>query len=483
MRVLLVNPPEKKTIQANLPGAVEKLRGATPPISLMCVAAAVRAGGRHEAGLLDAFALDLDYGALEKRIRGIAPDVVGIPVTTFTLLDAMETARRVRRAVPEARIVAGGIQPSIYPAQTAGLEAFDYCFAGEVDLTLPRFLEALEGGGPLDGMPGIVYMAEDRLVSNPPAAPADDLDALPFPAHDLLEIDRYSSLVTDLEPVSITITSRGCPYRCSFCSRSVTGKKYRTRSPESIAEEMAWCEKLGIRYMLIYDEVMTIKKDRVLALCELLLKKGTTIKWMARTKVGSLTEEMLSAMKRAGCDLVTMGIESGSPGVLKRLNRPTDTEALIESFHMIHRAGLKSIAYFMVGCPGEEMADLRASLDVARRANPDMVHAAVFVPYPATDLYEEGLATGRFDSDYWEAFSRHPTEAFHPRLWVEPGREAEMMQRLAWFYRRFYLRPGYVLRRLKQLKGRKDLGRNLRGLATLLSGKSWPKENPPAAHE
>jgi len=478
MQVLLIQPPEWYTVRANLPESVEKLRGATPPISLMCVAAGVRKTGRHRVTLLDAFALGLGYDGLERAIRKAKPDVVGIPVTTFTLLDAMETARRARKAVPGAKIVAGGLQPSLYPKETAELGIFDYSFPGEVDWTLPLFLEALESGNGVQDIPGIIFCDGKNLVANPPAAPIEDLDSLPFPSHDLLVLDRYSSLITNLEPVSITVTSRGCPYRCSFCSHSVTGKKYRTRSAESVAEEMAWCEKLGIRYLMVYDEVMTLQKDRVLQLCELIQKRGIKMKWMARARVGHLTDDILGAMKRAGCDMVTMGIESGSPRVLKKLKRPTDIDALVRSFHMIRSAGLRSIAYFMIACPDEEMEDLQASLDVAKRSNPDMVHAAVFVPYPATDLYEEGLATGRFETDYWEAFSMNPSRDFHPRLWVAPGREKEAMERLQWFYRRFYLRPGYVLRRLVKLSGMKDVLRNLRGLSAVLTGKGWSPADP-----
>ncbi len=479
MQVLLINPPEQQTLPTNLPGAVEKLRGIMPPLSLMCVAAAVRSSGRHAVSLLDASALNLTGGALEAAVRKISPDVVGFSVTTFTLLDAVEAARSVRKAAPGTTIVAGGLQPSLYPEQTAQLGVFDYCFSGEGEMTLPGFLDALEKGRPLRDIPGIIYYAEGAFICNPPPAPVEELDNFPFPAHDLLARGLYTSLVTGLHPVSITITSRGCPYRCAYCSRSVTGKTYRSRSPENIAEEMAWCETLGIRYLLIYDEVMTISEKRVLQLCELLLQQGTKMKWMARARAETLTSNMLSAMKKAGCDLVTVGIESGSPEVLRRLNRPTDIAALIEAFQMIHRAGLRSIAYFMVGCPGEKNTDLRASLQVARRAAPDMIHASVFVPYPATALYREGLATGRFENDYWKAFSRNPFPEFRPRLWSEPGTEKKIQGRLIWFYRRYYLRPGYILRQLWRIRRKEDIMRNLRGLLVLLASRSWFSSKTP----
>ena len=469
MRVLLINPPETRTVQANLPMSVEKLRGATPPISLMQVAAAARQSGRHEVALLDALAAKLDPAALENSIREFSPDVVGLSVITFTLLDALQTVRIVRRAAPDCIVVAGGLQPTLYPEQTATLGAFDFSLVGEADQSFPKLLDALQDGASTQDVEGLLTLHEGRIVSNPPPSLVADLDQLPFAAHDLLDLPRYRSLVTDRHPVGIMISSRGCPFRCTFCSRSVTGKKFRARSPENVVEEMAWCESLGIRYLLFYDEVMTVSKDRMLALCERIRQKGVEVPWMARARVGIVDRDMLEAMKAAGCDLVTMGIESGSPRVLKRLGRPTDLDAVIKHFRQAREVGLRTIAYFMIGNPDEGPDDLRASLDVAKKARPDMIHASVFMPYPATALYEQALQTGFFERDYWKEFSAAPSEDFRPRIWAAPGRENDTLKNLAWFYRRYYLRPAFVWSRLVRLRGLADLIRGFKGLAAIFS--------------
>ena len=129
--------------------------------------------------------------------------------------------------------------------------------------------------------------------------------------------------------------------------------------------------------------------------------------------------------------------------------------------------------YFMIGNPDETWDDVRASLDVAVKAGPDLIHASVFVPYPATDLYEEGLESGRFETDYWRDFSANPSAEFRPRLWTEPGGEKEIEKRLLWFYRRFYLRPSYILTRAGQSGGWRGFKRNIRGLLTIIVKRRW----------
>jgi len=469
MKVLLINPPELHPVQANLPPAVERLRGATPPIGLMYAAAAARATGEHQVTLLDAHAEGLDYPSLARRVREAAPEVVGLTATTFTLLDALLTARTVREAAPPAAIVCGGLQPFLYPQETMRLGAFDVGLQGEADHTFPQLLAALAAGEDLTHIPGIVLLRDGEVVRQPAPPPVTDLDALPFAAHDLTPLARYSSLVTKRTPVGIMLSSRGCPFHCAFCSQSATGKVHRRRSPNNIVEEKVWCDALGIRYLLFYDELMTIEKTHTLALCAAMRERRLDLPWLARSRVGTVDGETMHEMKRAGCDTITMGIEAGSPRVLQRLNRPTDLKATIDLFHQARQAGLRTIAYFMIGNPDETWNDVRASLAVAKKAAPDMVHASLYTPYPATELYAQGLRTGLFASDYWREFSAAPDEKFCTRLWCAPGDEPRLLQRLRWFYRRFYLRPAYILQRLRAIRTWRDLVVHLRGLRTVLS--------------
>jgi radical SAM superfamily enzyme YgiQ (UPF0313 family) len=173
-------------------------------------------------------------------------------------------------------------------------------------------------------------------------------------------------------------------------------------------------------------------------------------------------------MRSAGCDLVTFGIESGSPRVLERLGRRSPVAEIVSAFDAAKAAGLSTIAYFMVGSPGETRADVDESLRVARRARPDMVHAAIFTPYPGSAFYEEGRAMGLLPGDYWREFAASPREGFRAPYWNELFTDAELEMLLRRFYRKFFLRPGYVLRRLARLRRPADLAAGWRGLWTLL---------------
>ncbi|MCC6159643.1 MAG: radical SAM protein [Deltaproteobacteria bacterium] len=473
LHVLFVNPPERRVPRSNLPASIEDLRGVNPPISILYPAASAREVVGWNVSLLDAHALGLSDVEIAHEVERRQPDLVGISSTTFTYLDALATARAARAGAPRAKVVVGGVQPFIYPTETLAQPEVDMILSGEAEESLPRLLAAWRDGGfesvASAEIPGVLAsgMSAEGFT---PAPAVRDLDRFPMPAWDLAPIERYSSLITRLAPVGIMVTSRGCPFHCHYCALSPTGKTWRASSPERVAEEMAYAAGLGVRYLMFYDELFTVRKDRVHGICREIARKGLGIPWMARVTPGMVDETTLAEMRSAGCDLVTFGVESGDKDVLKNLGRKTGLDAVRESFAMAHKVGLRTIAYFMLGNPGESRAQIRRSLRTAVRLGPEMVHAALYVPYPATRLYDDALADGRIATDYWKEFARSPSGSFVPPLGSEVLSDAELEYELLKFYRAFSLRPGYVLDRLRSLRSWRDLRRGLSGLAVLIRG-------------
>ena len=469
MKVLLINPPERKVIRSNLPSSVEELRGKNPPIGLLYVAAVLRGAG-HDVSLFDAHAEDASYADAGRRAARLKPDVVGIGFNSFTYLDALEVARAVRNEWPAATIVAGGVQPFLYPSETLAQPEFDAIFAGEAEEQLVRAFEIMESKG-LEGVEGgsVAGFAKkgDDLTGFAPAPLIKELDSVPMPAWDMLDHGRYSSLITHLKPVTIMITSRGCPYRCRYCALSPTGKVYRAHSPGRVVEEMKVCRGLGIRYLLLYDEVFSINRRRVMEICDLIRKEGLRIPWMARVTADTVDFEMFKAMRSAGCDTVTMGVESGSERVLEVIGRRQKIARIVEAFAEARRAGLKTIAYFMIGLPSETEADIERSLKLASSLRADHVHASIFVPYPRSEIYTSALSSGVIKDDYWREFAASPSEDFVPPFWTENFTEDELVAALFRFYRRFYLSPKRVVssaaRALRDL-GVKRLGKAARAI-------------------
>lgn len=473
LHVMFINPPERRVPRSNLPTSIENLRGVNPPISILYPAASARTVDGWKVSLLDAHALGLSDGEIAREVERQRPDLVGISSTTFTYLDALAVARAAKTGAPAAKVLFGGVQPFIYPVETLAQPDVDMIFSGEAEESLPRLLAAWRGGGfhavSSAQIPGVLAkgMSADGFVTAPVVR---DLDRFPMPAWDLAPIERYSSLITRLAPVGIMVTSRGCPFHCHYCALSPTGKTWRAHGPERVAEEMAYAEGLGMRYLMFYDELFTVKKERVHGICREITRRAVRIPWMARVTPGMVDEPTLAAMRAAGCDLVTFGVEAGDDDVLKNLGRKTGLDAVRESFAMAHRAGLRTIAYFMLGNPGETRVQMRRSLRTAIRLRPEMVHAALYVPYPATRLYDDALASGRIAADYWRDFARNPSEDFVPPLGSDTMSDRELEAELLKFYRRFSLRPRYVWERLRELRSWRDIKRHIAAAIVLARG-------------
>ncbi|MHA1568749.1 MAG: B12-binding domain-containing radical SAM protein [Alphaproteobacteria bacterium] len=468
MRLLLINPAERRTVQANLPAEIEAVRGANPPISLLEVAAAAREWAGAEVRLIDAHAAGLTAQQVAAQAVEWRPDLVGITAVSFTMLDVLDQVAAIKYALPDTPVWLGGLQPFLYPVETLLLPGVNGLVLGEGEHPLAELLKHFGDADALRDVPGLRFWHGDEIIDTGPAAVIADLDTLPQPAYDLLDAQLYSSVLTDAHPVAIAVTSRGCPYRCTFCSRSVTGKRFRAHSAEFVVDTFMQLKAQGYAAVLVYDEVFTVDKKRVYDVCAGLRAKNFDRPWMVRATVNSVDAEMLAELARSGCEWITFGIEAGSERVLERLNKPVSLEKAAEVFAAAHRAGLKTLAYFMVGNPEETAAEVAATERFMLRLDPDMVHAAVYTVYPATDLYEEGLQKNLFGGDVWRAFANDPSPEFDPPLWPGPLSPAERFAAVRRLYRRFYLRPRRILRELKTLTSWRALRNRLRYGWTLL---------------
>ncbi len=457
MRVLLVNPPQENLVTNNIPSVVDEERGHNPPLGLLYVAAHARANTPHEIRVADAVVEGLGYPALKERIRAERPDVVGITATTFTLVDAVMTVALVKEISPEITVVMGGPHPYIYPEETINLPGVDYLVIGEGEAVFSALLNNMGDRAALRNVKGLVFRDGADVVNTGLPPLVEDLDSLPFPARDLTPYRDYYSLIAKSRPVTTMITSRGCPYRCLFCDRPHLGKRFRPRSAENVVDEMAACVDMGISEFLIYDDTFTISKKRVLDICRLIRERGLKVGWDVRARVDTVNAEMLSAMKDAGCDRIHYGVEAGTPEVIETLRKGITIEQVKRVFAETRDAGISILAYFMIGSPGETRAQMKESLRLARELGPDYLHLSITTPFPETDLYRLGFEKGVLKDDYWRKFARNPQKGFIPQVWEEHMSRDELIEMLHRGYKEFYLRPGYVWKRLKGLRSLSDL--------------------------
>jgi len=439
MNILLINPSQSHALQSEAGDLPEESTGKYPPLGLLYLQAAVEADGRHRAEVLDA---NLP-GELERRLRGGGPrpDLVGVTALTPNLVGVMRTVAAARQAYPQAKVVLGGPHVDIFPRQTVALEGVDFALCGEAEETFPRLVDSIEQGGLDPALPGL-HTREIRCDGKPRV---EDLDSLPLPDRSRLDAHAYRGVAGDALVFATMSTSRGCPFRCAFCS--TPEGKYRMRGVDSIVEEMQRISRLGVQHIYFLDDTFPVRGKRLRALCEALLRQPGLPSWSCRTATAGLTRENLSLMKRAGCDRIQIGVETHTEEGLKVLRKSTSIQQIRQTFAGARQARLPTMAYFMLGLPNEQTPEqVRVLFRFARQIDPTYAMFNVLTLYPGTALFAQAVERGLVEADAWERFASCPDPDFVQPVWDEYISREVLFALQDEAYRSFYLRPRTVLR-------------------------------------
>jgi len=400
-------------------------------LGLAYLGGALRGAG-HKVELLDARAQGVGWGSLGARIADARADLVGI--TAFSPVRDL-AARAAVAARPHCRwLVMGGPHPTAVGADVLrdnpGLDA---CVEGEAEISGPEALAWLNGGSLGEPPAGVRAPGCAFTPRSPPAC----LDALPAPARDLLPQQGYHHLLASQIPMATVLTSRGCPHGCTFCDRAVGGTHWRARSAEHVLNELDGLVDSGVRFVHIYDDNFTHDRQRVAAICEGLIRRGSTLLWNCEARVDDVDAALLRLMKRAGCSLVAFGVESGWEPTLQTLGKGFDRAAVVRAFAQARAAGLRTMAYVILGAPGEGPAQIDATLRFCRHLRADFAQFSTLSALPGSRLgaQTDGLVDVRSFAD---------TDFERSVVTDMPPDELGRWLRRAWFG--FYLRPSSLLR-------------------------------------
>jgi radical SAM superfamily enzyme YgiQ (UPF0313 family) len=474
MRIVLINPPRLNEMRADNPCFIEEERGFAPPLGLLYIAAYLKEYADYRIDVIDAQAEGLGYDeGFKKRIPRDDDLVVGITAMTFTLQDVLRTISMLREVEREAgikiRIVLGGIHPTIYPEETLGIPGVDYVVTGEGEVSFFELCGRLAANQEPHGTRGVLFRENGAIINNGPREFIDDIDSLPFPARRLTDIRRYYSILSRGKKVVTTMfTSRGCPYKCSFCDRPQLGKRFRARSAANVINEIRQCIEMGIQEIFIYDDTFTVSRQRVMEICDGIIASGLKIDWDIRSRVDTVDREMLARLKEAGCRRIHFGVEAGTEKILKVLNKDIAKERAEDVFGECRRLHIETLAYFMIGSPSETKEDIAQTVSFALRLRPDYLHATIFTPYPGTAIYEKALRDGVIKNDYWQAFAKNPRQDFKTPYWRQGLSEEELLKLLEGFYHSFYGRPSYILTNLFKIRSAGELKRKIKAGAKIL---------------
>lgn len=469
MKVLLIQPPEFNMITTNVPSVVDEESGAYPPLGLLYIASFIEQQTSHDVEILDAILDNLDYDELEAEIRRRKPDIVGIQAMTFTVIDATLTAKVVKKIDPSIPVIFGGPHVYIYPNETLKIPQVDYIVIGEGEHTSAALVDALAEGKDPASVHGVGFKRDGKVVLTPSVPLLKSLDELPMPARHLVPQDRYYSVLAKEVPITTMMSSRGCPMQCIFCDRPHLGKEFRYRSPGNVVDEMQACQEMGIKEIFIYDDTFTIRRDRIMEICRQYRERGLSIQWDARAHINTMNDKMLDAMAESGCTRLHYGVEAGTEEITKVLKKGIDLERTKKIFRQTKERGITTLGYFMIGNPGETRDQAKQTIEFARNLDADFIHLSVATPFPATELYRLAFKVGLYDYDHWREFASNPTAEFRPKLWTEVMTQEELINLMQWGYQRFYMRGGYIMKRVLELRNWDEFVRKARAGIRLLS--------------
>jgi len=425
----------------------------------------------YQVTVVDANALGLKPQDVVSYV--VDADIVGLTAMTPTISIAIGIAREIKDIKPELPVILGGAHATLLPERTlATAPEIDIIIRGEGEETVIELVQALESKQPLSEIQGISYRKDGEAVSNPARSGNIDLDSLPFLAYHLLPWRRYKPHPPHGRalPFAVIITSRGCPYQCTYCSKPIFGNKFRAQSSERVVEELTYYQdKLGIKEFAFYDDVFTLNKQRVHAMADEMMKKGLSMHWTCETRVNLVDRELLRHMKQAGCYAIAYGIESASQEILNALCKDITLEQVEEAVRMTREAGLQTVGYFMIGSPGESPETIKQTIQFAKKLKLDFAQFAVTTPFPGTKLYDLYLDGRKSDDIPWENFVYAGTGEG-----ITPVFESNLLNRndiQYWTrraYREFYLRPSYPWQRIQHIASIGDLKVGIKGLSMLL---------------
>jgi radical SAM superfamily enzyme YgiQ (UPF0313 family) len=394
MRILLINP---------------RLNSWTPnayvPLGLASIASSLIEAG-HDVSIIDLNVQKLSRKAWEHIIASY--NVIGIGGMITEYQTVISLVHNIREINDKVTVILGGTLASTYPTELIKDSGANYIVIDEGEETIVKLLESISPEGNVKSIKGIAYIKNGEVIVNQSAEIIENLDKLPYPARNLLHMEDYIRDYMSSWGIRVKgfgklrgthiVTSRGCSYQCTFCSKVIWGSKWRARSAQDIMGEIVELNgRYGINEIIFSDDTFLLDKNRIFELCDSINKSGLKIAWYCNGRVNLVDSKLLEAMYSAGCRGIAYGIESGNQSILDSVRKGTTLEQIEKAVVLTKKAGINATGYFVIGMLGETKKNIEETFVFARKLKLDFHGFSIASPMPNTELYNQAIKQGLLD--------------------------------------------------------------------------------------
>ena len=426
----------------------------TPPIGLGYIASVLRENN-YDVIILDSQKESLNIKKLLLKIKEINPDVLGIGILTSNYSNAKKITKHIKEHTPKIKIVVGGPHPSALPAATLKETMADFLIRGEGEYPFLELINFLKNGeGKLSCIENLCYKENAKLVVKPNTIQVKDLDEIPFPSWDLIPPKEYPmnphQFFFKKYPIAPIITSRGCPFACTFCAASfLAGRKLRMRSPKNVVDEIELLvNKYGVKEVHFEDDNFALVKKHAQAICQEIINREIEIVWQCPNgiRIDTIDEDLIHIMKKSGCYRLAFGIESASQEILDRTHKNLNLKRVSNIIKMVKAGGIEVQGFFILGLPGETQETIMKTTKFIEELSLDFMDIALLTYLPGSQLFSERYNCKEYENIQWDTFKyfvAQPTDTL----------SAAMLKKFQKsILRKFYLNPKTIFHHLSRIK-------------------------------
>ena len=467
-KVLLLNPPSFDAITMEREDISFDDYGRYPPLGLLYIASYLKKSDLAvDVTVMDSNILDWHYDDFEGYFKKERPDLVGLGSFTPSIFDVFSTLELIKKCLPDTITVVGGTHTTLYPEETIANKDVDFVVAGEGEIVFKKLVEKLiNEREDFNEIEGVSYKNDGKVFLSEKRAFIKDLDILPHPDRTLLDFSRYTCVVGKQAVLATVMSTRGCPNKCTYCNSPSSG--YRYRSAANIIDELEDIRKLGINEILFFDDLFNLNKKNVFELCRIMKEREMKFSWSFRGTIAGVDDKFLKIIKDAGCERIQFGIETSTDEALRKLKKKLTVEKIINVVNLCKENKVTTVGNFLIGLPDDTEEAIQHTFDFAESLPLDYVQYSVLIPYPGTEVYEEGLRTGFFSNDFWREFARKPVKDFEPKVFDQNVSRDRLFELMKKGFKSFYFRPRHVIKTMLELRSFTEFMKKVSGFRTLL---------------